>query len=323
MTRLRNLLLAGAFLGALGGASAHAQDASIPLIVKDTTSPFWQIVMAGGCQAGKDLGVDVPQLGATSEADIAGQIAALENAVAQQPAAVVLASTSFDALGPAVDEAAEKVPVVGIDSLADSEKFTSFLTTDNVEGGRLAAHALAEAVEEAHGEAAGQIAIVSYIPGPSSLRDRIAGFTEVIESEYPDLEIVTTRIGDGQTTTNLNQTIDIMSAFPDLKGIFADALFSGLGAGQAVGESGAADRIMVVSFDSSDQLVEWLDGGTIKALVVQDPYRMGYDGVKTALAVHQGENVPEMIDTGANVITKENMDSERSQELLSPNLDCQ
>lgn len=328
-TTPRRVLLAGAAL--LGLAAAHAagpapaaagEGVTVPLVVKDTTSPFWQTVMAGGCAAAKETGANVPLLGATSEADIAGQIAALENAVAGRPAAVVLASTSFDALGPAVDEAASKVPVVGIDSLADSKKFSSFLTTDNVEGGRMAARALGEAIAKKFGKAEGEVAIVSFIPGPSSLRDRMAGFTEVIKGQYPGLKIVTTRIGDGQTTTNLNQTIDMMSAFPNLRGIFADAVFSGLGAGQAVAESNAKDRIMVVSFDSSDQLVKWVEEGVVQALVVQDPFRMGNEGVKIALMVAKGENVSAMIDTGANLITKENMGGQRAQQLLKPDLSC-
>ena len=314
--------LASAATFALVASAAAAQEATIPLVVKDTTSPFWQTVMAGGCAAEKELGISVPRLGPTSEADIAGQIATLENAVAGSPDAVVIAPTSFDALGPAVDEAAEKLPVIGIDSLADSKMFTSFLTTDNVDGGRMAARALGDAMQRQFGEASGQIAIVSFIPGPSSLRDRIAGFEEVIEADYPDLEIVTTRVGDGQTTTNLNQTIDMLSAFPEVKGIFADALFSGLGVGQAVGESDAKDRIAVVSFDSSEQLVEWVKQDVIDALIVQDPFRMGHEGVKTAYAAARGEDVAKQIDTGANLITKDNLDTERSQELLNPDLSC-
>ena len=318
---MKKLSLAGVLALALA-APAFAQTATVPIVVKDTTSPFWQTVMAGACRAEEELGIAVPRLGPTSEADIAGQIAVLENAVAGSPAAVVIAPTSFDGLAAAVDEAADSVPVVGIDSMADSDKFTSFLTTDNVEGGRMAARALGDAMAAQFGEASGQVAIVSFISGPSSLRDRIAGFEEVIAADYPDLEIVTTRIGDGQTTTNLNQTIDMLSAFPDVRGIFADALFSGLGVGQALAESGRQDEIVAVSFDSSEQLVEWTESGVIKALVVQDPFRMGYDGVKTAYAASQGEEVEAQIDTGANLITADNIGEARAQELLNPDLSC-
>lgn len=318
MTAIRLLLASTALLG----VTALARAETIPLIVKDTTSPYWQTVLAGGCQAAKDLKVDVPRLGPTSEADISGQISTLENAVSQKPAAVVIAPTSFDALGPAVDEASSKVKVVGIDSMANSKKFTSFLTTDNVEGGRIAGRSLAEAIKAKYGKAEGEVAIMSYIAGPASLRDRIAGFTEVLGKEFPGLKIVTTRVGDGQTTTNLNQTVDILGAMPNLKGIFADAVFSGLGAGQAISEAKADGRILLVSFDSSDQLVQWLKSGVLQGLVVQDPYRMGYDGVKIALAASKGEKVEAAIDTGANLVTKANLDDPKIAKLLKPDLSC-
>lgn len=318
MIATRLLLASTALL--VGTALARAQ--TIPLIVKDSTSPYWQTVLAGGCQAAKDLKLNVPRLGPTSEADISGQVSTLENAVSQNPAAIVIAPTSFDGLGPAVDEAASKVKVIGIDSMANSKKFTSFLTTDNVEGGRIAGRALAEAIKAKYGKAEGDVAIMSYIAGPASLRDRIAGFKEVLGKEFPGLKIVTTRVGDGQTTTNLNQTVDILGAMPDLKGIFADAVFSGLGAGQAISEAKANDRIMLVSFDSSDQLVQWLKDGVLEGLVVQDPYRMGYDGVKTALAASKGEKVEAAIDTGANLVTKANIDDAKIAKLLKPDLSC-
>ena len=98
------------------------------MIVKDTTSFYWQIVFAGARKAGQDLKVKVPELGAQSESDINGQISILENAVAGKPAAIVIAPTQRAALGKPIDEAAKKVKIIGIDSAADSKAFTSFLT---------------------------------------------------------------------------------------------------------------------------------------------------------------------------------------------------
>ena len=136
-------LAGAAMLAAASPVASMAQDVTIPIIVKDTTSFYWQIVLAGARAAGKDLGVNVPELGAQSESDINGQITILENAVAGAPAAVVISPTEFKALGKPVDEAAKSVPIIGIDSGADSKAFTSFLTTDNVQGGRIAADGLA------------------------------------------------------------------------------------------------------------------------------------------------------------------------------------
>src|ERR1700734_33847 len=300
--------------------SSRAADAqpTIPIIVKDTTSNYWQIVLAGARKAGKDLNVKVPELGAQSESDITGQISILENAVSEKPAAIVISPTEFKALGKPVDEAAKKVPVIGIDSAADSKAFTSFLTTDNVQGGRIAADGLAQAITEKYGKAEGDVALITSLPGVGSLDQRAKGFKEELAAKYPGLKLVADKVADGQATTGLNITTDLITANPDLRGVFASNLIMAQGAGQAVAENKKADTIKLIGFDSDDKLVGFLKDGTIYALVVQDPYRMGYDGIKTALAASKGEKVEKFVDTGANLITKANMDGEKQHALLFP-----
>src|SRR5262245_44475694 len=112
---------------------------TIPVIVKDTTSVYWQTVLAGARKAGQDFGVKIAELGAQPESDADGQIALLENAVSSNPAAVVIAPAHFAALGRRIDEAAKKVKVIAIDSTADSKALTSVLATDNTQAGRIAA----------------------------------------------------------------------------------------------------------------------------------------------------------------------------------------
>ncbi len=319
---MKKLLLATMLtaVAVLGSPVVHAQQPTIPIIVKDTTSFYWQIVLAGARKAGKDLGVNVPELGAQSESDINGQIGILENAVSQQPAAIVISPTQFAALGKPIDEAAKSVKIIGIDSAADSNAFTSFLTTDNVEGGRVAADGLAAAIEAKYGKAEGDVALITSIPGVGSLDQRAKGFKEQLAAKYPGLKLVADKVADGQATTGLNIMTDLITANPNLRGVFASNLIMAQGAGQAVAENNMGDTIKLVGFDSDDKLVKFLGDGTITALVVQDPFRMGYDGIKTALAASKGESVPANVDTGANLITKENMNSERAQELLNPKI---
>jgi ribose transport system substrate-binding protein len=307
-------------VGVAQTASAADAQPSIPIIVKDTTSFYWQIVFAGARKAGKDLGVKVPEQGAQSESDINGQISILENAVSEKPAAIVIAPTQFKALGKPIDEAAKKVKIVGIDSAADSNAFVSFLTTDNVQGGRVAADGLAAAISAKYGKAEGDVALITSIAGVGSLDQRAKGFKEELAAKYPGLKLVADKIGDGMATSGLNIMTDLITANPDLRGVFASNLIMAQGAGQAIAENKVADKIKLVGFDSDDKLVKLLKDGDIAALVVQDPYRMGYDGIKTALAASKGEQVPAKVDTGANLITKENMNSPRSQELLSPKI---
>ncbi|MBV8142436.1 MAG: ABC transporter substrate-binding protein [Verrucomicrobia bacterium] len=297
---------------------AADQQPSIPIIVKDTTSFFWQIVLAGARKAGKELDVKVPELGAQSESDINGQISILENAVSQKPAAIVISPTQFKALGKPIDEAAKKTIVIGIDSAADSKAFTSFLQTDNVQGGRVAADGLAAAIAAKYGKPEGDVALITSIPGVGSLDQRAKGFKEEIKAKYPGLKLVADKVADGMATTGLNIMTDLITANPDLRGVFASNLIMAQGAGQAIAENKVADKIKLVGFDSDDKLVKLLSDGNIAALVVQDPFNMGYLGVKTALAASKGEKVPATVDTGVNLITKENMKSPRSQELLTP-----
>lgn len=318
--RLVGLTIAAGIAALLVGATpARAQEPTIPVIVKDTTSFYWQIVLAGARKAGQDLHVKVPELGAQSESDINGQISILENAVAGKPAAIVISPTQFTALGKPIDEAAKSVNIIGIDSAADSHAFTSFLTTDNVQGGRAAADALAKGIMAKNGgKAEGDVALITSLPGVGSLDQRAKGFKEELAAKYPGLKLVADKVADGQATTGLNIASDLLTANPKLKGIFASNLIMAQGAGQAIAENKAQNQVALVGFDNDDKLVNFLKDGVIYALIVQDPYRMGYDGVKTALAASKGEKVPANVDTGVNTITKETMNSERSQALLNP-----
>ena len=314
------LVGAVALASLVAAAPASAAEPTIPIIVKDTTSGFWQIVLAGARKAGKELDVKVPELGAQSESDINGQISILENAVSEKPAAIVIAPTQFKALGKPIDEAAKKCIIIGIDSAADSKAFTSFLQTDNVQGGRAGADALAAAIQAQFGKPEGDVALITSLPGVGSAEQRAKGFKEEIATKYPGLKLVADKVADGMATTALNIMTDLITSNPDLRGVFASNLIMAQGAGQAIAENHIANKIKLVGFDSDDKLVGLLKDGNIAALIVQDPYRMGYEGVKTALAASKGEKVPAAVDTGVNTITKENLDSARSQELLNPKI---
>lgn len=199
MKKLVVVVAAGITVGLAFGAPAMAQTKpTIPIIVKDTTSSYWQIVLAGARNAGQDLGVNVPELGAQSEADINGQIRILENAVASNPAAIVIAPTQFAALGKPIDEAAKRVKIIGIDSAADSRALTSFLTTDNVQAGRIAGDVLAEAIKRTYADAEGDVALITSLPGVASLEQRAKGFKEQIAAKYGALNLVADKVGDGQ-----------------------------------------------------------------------------------------------------------------------------
>jgi ribose transport system substrate-binding protein len=308
----------------LAAAPAMAQTMpTIPIIVKNKTSPYWQVVLAGARKAGQDLGVIVPELGADSASDLKGQIRTLENAVASNPAAVVIAPAQFAALGKPIDEAAKKVKIIGIDSAADSKALTSFLTTDNEQAGRMAADMLADAIKRTYADAEGDVALITSLPGVASLDQRAKGFKEQIAAKYGALAIVAEVVGDGKAETGSNIMTDLISKHSELRGVFASNLVMAQGAALVVAENGTnktGDKINLVGVDTDDELVKFLQNGTIAGLVVQDPFRMGYEGIKRALAASRGEQVPAKVDTGLTLITKANINSARSQELLNPKI---
>jgi ribose transport system substrate-binding protein len=293
----------------------------IPIIVKDKTQLYWQVVLAGARKAGQELGVDVVELGADSESDIAGQIGILAKAAATSPAAIVIAPAQFAALGKPIDDAAKEAKIVGIDSDADSSAFTSLLRTDNVRAGNIAADILAEQIKRTYADAEGDVAIITSLPGVASLDQRARGFGDQLKTKYGALDIVAHKVGDGQATDGYKMMMDLIADYPELRGVFASNMVMAKGAAQAVAEkrtNKGGDTINLVGFGADNQLAQYLQDGAVGALVVQDPFRMGYDGIKTALAASRGEHVPANIDTGANLITKANMNSARSQELINP-----
>ena len=315
------MVAAGIVTGLAFGAPAMAQTKpTISIIVKDTTAVYWQTVLAGARKAGQDLGVNVTELGAQSGSDVAGQIIILERAAASNPAAIIIAPAQFTPLGKPIDTAAKTVKIIGIDSAADTSALTSFLATDAVRAGRIAADLLADAITKTYADTEGDVAIISALPVSTSADQSVKGFREQVAKKYRALNVLPDKVADAQAATGLTIMKDLVNADRDLRGVFVSNTIMADGASQVVYNKSSGDRINYVVFGSDDKLVKSLQGGTIDALIVKDPFRMGYDAVKTALAVSKGENVPATIDTGANVITKATMNSARSQELLNPKL---
>lgn len=315
------MVAAGIVTGLAFGAPAMAQTKpTISIIVKDTTAVYWQTVLAGARKAGQDLGVNVTELGAQSASDVAGQISILEKAVASNPAAIIIAPAQFAPLGKAIDAAAKKVKIIGIDSAADTKALTSFLGTDAVQAGRIAADLLADAITKTYADTEGDVATISALPVSTSADQSVKGFREQVAKKYRALNVLPDKVADAQEVSGLTIMKDLTGEDRDLRGVFVSNIVMADGASQVVYNKSSGDRINYVVFGSDDKVVKFLLDGTIAALIVQDPFRMGYDGVKTALAAAKGEKVPASIDTGANIITKANMNSARSQELLNPKI---
>jgi ribose transport system substrate-binding protein len=317
----RKLLLAMTAAGALSVASAHAADFSsvrIPVIVKATTSQYWATVFDGARAAAKDLGVKIDTLGATSETDAAGEVSITENAIATKPNAIVIAATNAVALAGPIAKATEAgIPVIMIDSAANTDKYATFLATNNEVGGRKAADEMAACIKARTGKAEGKVAYLTALAGAQSLNDRDKGFVEQLKN-YPGLKVVDHRVGNNDASKALSDTEDLLTKTPDMVGIFADNELEGDGAGTAVADKKLGDKLCLVAFDTSDQEVKFLRSGVIDGLIVQNPYMMGYAGVWYALAASKGAVLPKFVDSGVHVITKKNIEQPEMAGLLDP-----
>lgn len=313
-------LLAAALVAApvIGGVGiAHAEE-TIAVIVKATTSEYWQWVFKGAEDAGKALGIKVDKLG-TPKDDAAGQIAVLESAAGSKPLAIVISPTVSEALGdPVAAVTAAGTPVILIDSGAKTDKFASFLTTNNEAGGKAAADAIAACLKERTGKAAGKVGYLTAMAGHESLDSRDKGFLEGIKA-YPDITVVGNRVANNEEAEGMSLMADMLTKDPDLVGLFADNAQMGTGSGASISEQKLGDKFCLVAFDSDAGELEHLKDGSIYALVIQDPYMMGYAGVWYGLAAAKGVRLPKDVDTGVGVVTKANMDDPSLAGLLDVN----
>jgi ribose transport system substrate-binding protein len=293
---------------------------TIPVIINNSTSPYWRSVLSGACRAGKDFDVNVIDLNAQSDTDLDAQ---LKIAVTSNPGAIVIAPAGLQLPRTPLDEAAKKIRIIGLDSPVDSRAFTSVLKSDGVQAGRAAADILAERIQKTYADAEGDVALLLPSAKTSEIDQRAAGFRDQLTAKYGALDIVTEK--QVEPASSRDVMAEIIAGYPELRGVFAADLSILDGAAQAIAENKTnktGDKINLVGFDWDDRLADLLDHGIIAALVVRDPFRLGHESIKTALAAAKGEQVPVTIDIAAGLVTKANMNSARSQELLHPKMEC-
>lgn len=311
----------GALLGATvaaaclyGTAPAWAAGKEIAVIVKTVNSNYWQNVHNGAQSAMKGAsGYQLTFQGPASEAAVADEVNMVQNAVNRHVAGIVLAPSDPDALVPAVKAAWEAhIPVIIIDSAlsnAGRQYYQSFLATDNRKAGELCAEALL-----AKTGPTGEIAIMSYVAGVGSEIGRVGGFTDYIKS-HSKLSIVGPYYSQSQMATALNQTTDVLTAHPHLKGIFGANEPTAIGMARALKQSGRGE-VTAVGFDGNEDLQNFIKDGTLIAIAVQGSYQMGEKGVQTLLTVLDHKKVPKEIDTGVVLVTKANIDSLEAKNVL-------
>ena len=298
-------------------ANAPASGKRVDVIVKATDSQFWQAMLAGSQAAGKDWGIQVGLFGATSEADVNDQVGLVENSISRNVDAIVLAASSSQALNGVITRArAQNIKVITVDTKVTTAS-DGFIGTDNSKAGAQAADRLGELLQK-KGVTTGQVLIESSVAGVQTIVDRDSGFQLELQSRFPGLHITAHRYNNNDTPTALSQVNDVLSANPGLVGIYADNNVSADGAAQSLQENKAQDRVVAIGFDSDPQEINALKNGTLKALVVQNPYYFGYQGVVSAAMSAEGRFAPPVLDPGAVLVDVTNMNTPAVQKLLNP-----
>jgi ribose transport system substrate-binding protein len=229
---------------------------------------------------------------------------------------IALAAAERKALVQSVDRAvAAGIPVTVFDSGLDSSNYMTFVATDNYEAGKLAARALGKLLG-----GKGKAAMVAHVPGSFSTMERERGFDDAMAKEFPGIRIVDRRFGMSDRTKSLAAAENILTAHPDLDGIFASTEPSSVGTALAVKARNLSGKIRFVAFDSSEGMIDDLKGGTIDAMVVQDPFRMGREAVKTIVDKIEGRTPPKRIDLAAIVVSRADLEKPEVRSVLFPDV---
>lgn len=289
----------------------------IAVIPKGTAHSYWQAVKAGADAAGKKDGVQIIWQGPSNEADITGQINIVNDQIDNGVNGIVLAACDENALVAPVQRAISRgIPVVTIDSGLAKAKDPSYcyIATDNRKGGALAADQLATLMGNK-----GKVGVLGFLQGAASNDQRVGGFTQEIQRKYPQMTIVSTLYDDSDATKAVDRITNMLTAHPDIGGVFAANEPGGVGAGTYLQQRGLSGKVKLVAFDTSDDEIRDLKQGLIQALIVQNPYQMGYQGVEQVLqAIKKQPAAQKYVDSGVTVVTQQNLNTPAVQKLLNP-----
>lgn len=296
------------------GAAVHAQDdISIVLVPGLTTDAFYITMNKGAQAAAEALGVKVDFQGA-EDFNPTLQIPVLDAVIARKPSAIVIAPTDTTQLIEPLRRATEQgIAVVTVDTFIDDGMYQngagdgdfpmSYIASDNVAGGRMAAAAMGDAMG-----GTGSVYVSNVRPGISTTDQREEGFKLEMAERFPDITVLDTQYNENDASTAASQFQAVLAREPGLGGVFGANLFSALGAANGVESADKLGDVTVIAFDAPQSIVEQLKTGLVDMAIAQHPAEIGYYGVVTAYAHLTGQSVPPMIGTGFTVITADNVD---------------
>lgn len=324
MKRTLLILISALSIGVLPGCSernATSKRYTLAVIPKGTTHEFWKSIHAGAIRAERELaaqGVDVEVIwkGPLREDDREQQIQVVESFTTQGVNGIVLAPLDDRALVRPVEEAARAgLGTVVIDSALDYEGIVSFVATDNLKGGELAAEQMGGLLR-----GKGKVLLLRYQEGSASTHDREEGFLQKMKAAFPSIEVISSDQYAGPTRDTAKRASEnLLNRYgSELDGIFCVNESSTAGMLLALQDVEKAGKVVFIGFDATQTFVDAIRNKQIQGIVVQDPMKMGYLGVKTMIDHLLGKPVEKRVDTGVIIITPDNIDDPNSQSLLHP-----
>ncbi len=303
------IILAVVFIGLGILRRAQIPVRSIAVVPKHTAHDFWKAVHKGAKKAGAETGTIIFWKAPPRKDGRENQIRIVNDFIARKTAGIVLAPLDSKALTGVVKKAyAAKIPCVIIDSAVGTDKYTSFIGTDHFKGGARAARHMGKLLN-----GKGRAAVIS---GPDTAAEREHGFIQTIQREFKGISIAKAKSNPGTVQAALQAAGDVLSKNKKLDGIFACDEITAVGVLQALRNQNRAGAVKMVGFDSSALLLAALEDGTIDALIVPDPFAMGYKAVNVILAGLNGKKIKRRIDTGTVLVTKENLKTRAVQNLI-------
>ena len=308
-------------IAACSKSGSRANGLTIAVIPKGTTHEFWKSIHAGAVQASQELSaqgqpVTIIWKGPLREDDREQQVQVVEGFLSQGVQGIVLAPLDNVALVRPVEEARRAgVPTVIIDSGLQTDSTVSFVATDNYKGGQMAAERLGVLLNNR-----GAVLLLRYAEGSASTTERERGFLEQLKAKYPGIRVVSSDQYAGPTRETAKRASEnLLNRFGSgLQGIFTVNESSTIGMLLALQDIGLAGKVRFVGFDASAILLDAIKARQLDGIVVQNPMRMGYLGVKTMADYLRGKPVERRIDTGVMLVTGANLDSAATQEVIHP-----
>jgi ribose transport system substrate-binding protein len=298
--------------GSGGSGSGASGTKTIAVVPKSVGLFYWGTVHAGAAAAAKKYHVNIIWKGTETETDVAGQVNIIQDFVNRHVDGIAFAASDAHGLaGMANSAKAQGIPVVNIDS-GLSPQTPPLVATNNVAAAGKAADILDQLVG-----GKGQVALLPFVPSAETSIQRQQGFQNELK-KYPGLQLAATQFDQSDITKALSATENILTSHPNLKGIFAANEPGVIGAVHALQERGLVGKVKVVGFDNAPDEVSALSAGQVQALIVQNPYQIGYQGVVEALDLINHKSVPQSVDTGSTVVTKSNMNQPAIHKILVP-----